>query len=507
MKLHSSLVSLGIGICLSLSLAVADEQAWQQPLQNISKQVQANPENPRKNQAQIDTCLRTIRMSLSANDLNQAITQLNNLRNLEPTAVKPILKLSEQLIDNLVQRSKKDIERKENLYQEFAEALINAKAPKDIDPWLKKLNEEIKHDKKQAKQITPIKLWAPTLPNSIHSEGYRNFNSQSQLFSMNTTSLFHLQSQANQALQIARYWQDYMQYKLDSQHSSARSSMSSIAQIVVNFTYIPRSRVLDLQSELSGNQPSSDQANLYQIEDLQKRLNTQDEAVLLYNELSHASSSRLTPAVRALKNKLQVYNSACEYLAGGDLDDGYYKISTLAYHPILGKLSRQTHDSYLRRHLKIPESFQKNKKEEGAEWATRYILQLSKDHAWKDLHGALSMLQQYYYRSSGSGKAPIKEDTRAIGYLLAGFNYESNQQYLRAIVAYRQAVGTLGYCTEIINEAGKRLTNLQKAHPTEFAQSQSLSSHEGTSHSFTTSHLLIRKIVKEELNQQGEKKE
>jgi len=508
MKFHKSTLALGYaGLALSLSLTPLSANpdspvkpaVWQKHMVEINQQLKVNPEKARDNQAQIATCLRTIRMSLAAEDYQQAITQLNNLRNLEPSAVKPILALSEKLIDELVARSKQELTRTETLYTEFAEAIMAAKQAHQIDPWIKKLNVEVSRAQTRNRTINPLKVWTPIISDSANANVYQSINRGNQLFNMNTSHLTQLQSKASQALQIAHYWQDYLHYLKVDNTSSARSSMNRIAQVVVNFTYIPRSKVLDLQSGLIDDNQVTQKIASLSMDNLKKRLVSHDEALLLYDELRHAPSSLLTPAIRALSNKLQEYNSACEYLEGGDIDDGFYKIRALMFHPILGTLSQQTHDKYLQLYLKIPADFTQSKKEESATWATRYMLQLSKDKAWKELHVALVFMQQYYYRTNSSSNAPIKQDMLAITYLLVGMNYEANQQYMRAIAAYRQAVGTLGYCTEVVSEAGKRLRKLQQAHPTEFAQSQSLRSHDGTSNSFTTSPLLIRKIVKEEL--------
>ncbi len=505
MKFQKSILYLGYaGLALTLSLSPLsansnNQESWQKHIADISELVKVTTDKERENQAQIDTCLRTIKMSLAAKDYQQAITQLNNLRNMEPRAVKPILALSEKLIDELVAKSKEEITRTERLYTEFSEAILVAKLPNEIDTWIKKLNEEVKKSQRQNRSTRQLQLWTPNISNSPHLKGYSNMNRQNQLFNMNSSNLFLLQSQSSQALQVAHYWQDYLHYKINDNISSARSSMSRISQVVVNFTYIPRSRVLSLQSGLTDESKPKEAITILKIDDLRARLDSQEDALLLHHELRQVSSSRLTPAVRELNSKLQEYSNACAYLEGGDLDDGFYNIRKLIYHPIIGSLSKKTHDKFLKRYLRIPADFKQKENEEAEEWATRYILKLSEDKAWKQLHIALVFMQQYYYRSGGSGKAPIKQDLEAITYLLSGMNYEANQQYLRAIVAYRQVLGKLGYCTDVVTEAGKQLLKLQKAYPTEFAQSQSLRTHDGTSHSFTTSHLLIRKIVKEEL--------
>ena len=501
-------LALTLSLPLTLLSAFPDSpetpETWLTNIAEISEQVKATPNSPRKNQAQIDTSLRTIKMSLAAEDYQQAISQLNTLRNLEPKAVKPILALSEKLIDLLVQKSKNEIARTEKLYEEFAQAVLVAKTPNEIDPWLKKLNVEVKKAQTQNRAITPLKLWTPSISNSPYATGYNNINRSNQLFNMNTSSLAFLQSKASQALQIAHYWQDYLHYKNSGEISTARNSMSNISRVVVNFTYIPRSKVLELQSGLALGGNGKNSITKLTIDDLKQRLGTQQDALLLHQELSQTSSSYLTPAIRSLNSKLRDYSQACEYLEGGDIDDGFYKIRSLIYHPIIGSLSKKTHDKFLSRYLKIPANFKQNDNEESEAWATRYILKLSADKDWKKLHVALVFMHQYYYRSGGGSKAPINQDLEAVRNLLTGMNYEANQQYVRAIVAYRQVLGSIGLCTEVVAESGKHLTKLQKAHPAEYAQSQSLHSHDSTSSSYTTSPLLIRKIVKEELSKKDQ---
>lgn len=102
MKFNKPILYATLSLGITLTPLSAKPEAWQKHIHSISSQVKANPDQPNPKQAQIDTCLRTIKTSLAANDYNQVISQLNNLRAYEPKAVKSTLELSEQLIDALV---------------------------------------------------------------------------------------------------------------------------------------------------------------------------------------------------------------------------------------------------------------------------------------------------------------------------------------------------------------------------------------------------------------------
>lgn len=511
MEFKKSTLYLGLALGLSLAPLSANPEIWQKDIQDISQQVKADPDadadKERANQAQIDTSLRTIQMALAAEDYHQAITQLNNLRNLEPKAVKSILALSEKLIDTLVLKSKEDITRKEKLYEEFAKSIIAAEVASEIDPWLKKLNEEVRKSQNHHRSAGALQLWAPSAHSISQANSYSKFNGQSQLFNMNCSNLVHLQSKATTALQIAQSWQDYLHYKSQDNTSLARSSMTRVSQYVANFTYISRSKVLDLQSAFPDSNNARDEAGKIKINDLLKRLTNQQDALTLHYELKATSSSYFSAGVRELNNKLQSYSMACEYLEGGDLDDGFYKIRTLMSYPVLSELSKQTRDHYLNHYLAIPTEFKKKENEDSEVFVTRYLSELSQQKAWKNLRASLALMKQYYYRSSGVGLATVKGDLEALDYFIVARNYETHKQYKRAIVAYRQVLGKQASYTEVTEEAGKSLLRLQKTYPVESDLSESMSSHTATLSSYRRSNSLIRNVVKEELSKLEERKE
>ena len=499
MKLKKSTFYIGLAIGLSLAPLSADPEVWQKHIEDISEQVKADPDKVRVNQAQIDTSLRTIQVSLATKDYYQAITQLNNLRNLEPEAVKSILKLSEKLIDVLVLKSKEEITRKEKFYEEFAKSIMTTKVASDIDPWLKKLNEEIRKAQNHNSSVRALQLWAPASHSISLAGSYSDFNGQSRLFNMNCSNLTHLQSKVNTALQIAQSWQDHLHYKSQGNTSSARNSMTRVSQYVVNFPYISRSKVLDLLADIPDSNNPRDEAGKIKMNDLLKRLGSQQDALTLYYELKATSSSYFSPEVRELIAKLYSYSTACEQLEGGDPDDGFYKIKTLMSYPILSELSKKTHDHYLNSYLNIPTEFKKKENEDSEVFVTRYLSKLSQEKAWKKLRASLVFMQQYYYRNNGIGVAKAKGDIEALDHLMIGVNYEAHKQYERAMVAYRQALSKLGSHPEVTAEAGKNLLKLKNEHPAEFDISESMSSYTSTISSFSRSSSLVRKVVKEEL--------
>ena len=479
-------------------------KAWLTNIAKISEQVIAKPDAPRANQAQIDASLRIIKASLAAENYQQAIIQLHVLHNYEPIAAKPILELSEQLADILAEKSKKEIARAEQLYKDFSQAILAAKVPEDIDHWLHKFSLERQKNQTLNRPSAALPIWSPIKVNSPFTANYKAINHSNQLFNINTSNLRYLQSKSRNALQIARYWQDYLHYIKLGSASDAKNSMRSVANIITDFSYIPRSKILELQSKLNGKNGTAPEITKHKLADLKKRLNTQEDAVILYHELARDSSTYNSPAISGLKSNLQEFHEACEYLEGGNINEGFYKIRKLIHHPLIGPLCRKTHDKFMIHYLKVPADFKQLKNEHCEEWATRYILKLSADKDWKKLHPALLFMHKYYNRSYSNYESTIGEDLKAVRYLRSAKNYEANKQYMRAIVAYRQAIGSIGYCTEIVEEAGKQILKLQKNHPTEYAQSESLHAHDGTFRSYTTSHLLIRKIVKEELSKKDQ---
>jgi hypothetical protein len=465
---------VGTSLLLSIASPAEEQKPWAKPLNNIASLIEKQPHDEEQKQAEISATLQTLQSVLATENLNQAVQELNRLRTLKPEAIKPILELSGMLLEELRGKSQAEIARVDKLHQEFAKAIFTMEKPSEIDAWLKTFNNEVKNNSKRQYWQTPISAWAPVHGGDPFASEYHAFNARTKDLCSSFSQITTLSQGSRAALDIARYWQDYLQYKSEGNISYTKNSLDRVANYVVNFTLIPRSKILTLRAKYdtsSGVKPTPSTPTIFTLETLAEQSDSTEKFYAFCAAIESASSSRLSPEITSIKYMLRDVKRGIDEFSRGDLRDGYTYLNAAAKHPLLGDICNRILDQKLSEHLPIPESYVRKKSETPVQWVVRYYKELAAQKDWLALRPVLNGAHLCWRNSGVPESNFIRDDLEATVYLLRGLQFEENQLYPHAMVAYRRVFERLGYLSEVQKEASSRLKGLKKSHPKAYIQS------------------------------------
>ncbi len=94
---------------------------------------------------------------------------------------------------------------------------------------------------------------------------------------------------------------------------------------------------------------------LLDIKDVQHRLKTTRDAILLYHELYNLSSSKMTPKVNYLKKDLRKLEEALNYVHSNNVKYGIEKLHALRSSSYLNHLAQSILTDHVKSALKLPE--------------------------------------------------------------------------------------------------------------------------------------------------------
>lgn len=321
----------------------------------------------------------------------------------------------------------------EAAFVELAEDLLRARDPQEMDPWLLR--------------ITKLSDTGGKLAHHAQATD---------------SELRRMEGQLQTARQIVVQWQDYlMGVKLENP-TAAKQSMASLANLVSQFPYVPRSRVIERQARLERSDAfGEDELELQSREDYLERLTSLDAIAAVHGELGALNPNRRQERdLQELHTDLERFTAGRNHLLRGDLSSGSRALREIRQKPYLRALANQAMIEAIRASVPVPEDFETVEGESAEHFSERYLKSVSGnvDSLWR----ALMTLREFH--TSGAERTMIGRDLEAVEYLLAARAYEKQKQFARAIVAYRQFLGTVSrYCPK--GTAGEQMVRLQEEHP------------------------------------------
>ena len=455
----------------------ADEKAIEKELENFIKAA-AVEETDKSLQDSQNQSLLSIQTSIAVKQYSQALNLIQAHIQLNPKTTDAASTLSKVILAELTKQAEEEVNRKKELFKKFADALINAKNIEEIDTWIVKLNEEIKRETKHGIYTQPA--WNPVLNFIPNTSSYSSFWSANTRYQAFCHLPGQLQQETQIALRIATDWQDYLHALSMGDTGTASNHMRNIASQASAFIYIPRSKILTLSVNLTPkNETRHDTQKHLDIKDVEHRLKTPEDAVLLYYDLNNHSSSNMTAKVSYLRDQLRKLNEAIDYLNGEQSAYGLVRLHSLKSSPYIGDLANDIFLSHARSVLNLPDDFVINKNDKLQVWVDKYLDQLSKEKKWKELRRAIMITSSIVSRSSQDN--PRYPDIDALQLMIAAKNYQEAELYHRAAIAYRQVLGKGVYTQAINDEAASELAKIRKDHSLSYLLSNEMYDHESNS--------------------------
>ncbi|MGJ8655369.1 MAG: hypothetical protein ACSHX6_02880 [Akkermansiaceae bacterium] len=502
-------------VYLAFSLTVfADENAIDDELKKFNEAAIHSEAENAVDKTSIDNqkkSLINIQSSIANKQYSQALNLIQNHIQLNPGSLRNASELSRVLLAELAKQAELEVERKTKFLKEFSEALIRAKSIEEIDPWLIKLNKEIQRDRKHNLYVQPV--WNPTTNFIPNSRGYKEFWTTNSSYQRSIRLPSQLRDEIQTALRIATSWQDYLHALELGDKRSARNHINNVANFSATFVYIPRSKILRLSGDLMPKEEIDQNTTTnMEIKDVQHRLNTVSEAIILYHELNSQSSSRMSSEVRHLQDELRGLKEALDYIHRNNIKYGLERIQALRSSHYLSGLASSILTDYVKSALQLPKDFVIKEDDEDQVWIGDYLNKLAKEKKWSELYRAITITSSIVKQSIKSDANPHKQDAEALMMLMAAENYQKAELYHRAAVAYRQILGEAVGIQAINDEATFQLKKIRKEQPKSYLISLDMYGHD--TNNLTKSRegylkklidLEIRKVAEE--IQKGKKEE
>ena len=505
-SIHVKVASIAASFMLSSSFSHAAE--WDQHLKSISATVENNIELYKKNadslhKDNIEAKLIAMKMALASDKLYDAVIKLDELRKLDPQLTESTLTLAEKIMDQLVKDSESAVKETEKEYQTFAKELMASTKPQEVDKWFVKFEELQKKQQAKSTHYSSANGWSPSYSGTRYSDRFAGFQSQNSAYISNIGCIAQYNNKTRTAITIAQHWQDYLLHKMNENQQAQSNSLRSVAQHLPQFNYIPRSKVLILQSDAEklykekNNSKTKKEAEFYDLESIQPFLKNDKGIHNLRSILSRTSSSNMAPEVYTLKSPIDTYSRASEYLANGDISRALTDLRKLSVHPHIGKIAQSKLNSYLIKYFDLPEKYQATDKLSAYDQALLYMEEIIQKKSWTELQQFLNKLSTC--KTSDLAHLEINEEIKMLKLMQSAQNLENAKQITRAITAYRQVVSSPTNITDITKEATDKLLQLQQAYPEQAEESESIITFSSRLYSSPLNKTQILKMITDEI--------
>ena len=413
----------------------------------------------------------------------QTLTQsLNSILTYFPELGAEVAE-AQQLLQKVTEARDQDrIDELEAVFQELAGTLLAAEEPEELDSWIQRLT------------------------NLSGGSAGRFSNSQGS-----KEELQRLNNYLRSASQVAVYWQDYLMNKKLKNVEACQRSVSNLTSQIVQFPYVPRSKILVMQARLNSPNPFGDEVaeDVPTIDNFVERITSVQSVLDLKSELAQMGSNRRNELkINRLYSNLEKFENGYNQIARGSYSSGFNYLRELQGMKRLGYFATELMLSGFRKALSIPDEFESKDGEDTDAFLDRYLRSTANDPTklQRAIKTSVSLL------SPGSKRTALNDEQKAVDLLVIAKAYEKQEQFARAIVAYRLFLSmTTQYA--VTDEATKSLAKLKKEHPGAAESAQSMSSHTSSIPRVYPPRLtreyrdLIRKEVMETLERSGHAKE
>ena len=430
----------------SKSPATVDE-ALARLVQNIKAENAAKDVPVSSTQASLLSALQT---QLQAEQLQLLHQTLGSLASGFPSHWEEIARLREMLDELHAREQAEDIARLEAAFKELADVLLSAKKPEELDPWIGRLGDL-----------------------SAEAAHYNRYGSSSALVAKNAAELGKLRNYLSPATSVVTTWQDYLMAVKNRDVETARRSMGSLTSRISQFPYVLRSRVLEINAGLKGPNPfQPGGGGIPSREDYIARLKTPADVHVLKGEIASLNSSdRARLGLNTLYNELSRFQDGLNYISRGSYSSAVTYLRDLQAAPYLRPLVDEVFLDSSRKLIGIPDKLKVKDGEASEDFVDRYLESIKGDEQklWQTLKAAQDL-------AIGPRRTKIQEEVKVVEFFIAAKSYEEQKQFARAIVAYRQLIGSPSlYLSK--DAAGKKMRALREAHPEAAQTADSMMTH------------------------------